>query len=278
MFFRFGRLPAAIVLSIAWGAAASAETKAPDQRDRIDVHAFTIDALTVPIRQDGVYDRLFASLFASLEGAFDVRYSVYPALRVEKLRHGRAGESFCETPTDLTLLELDGADPENFIQTGPFNSARLHAFVRRGRDAPTSLETMPQPFGIVRGLAGSWLPELLAPLSPERRVYQTRDLNQLVRMLDHGRIETAIAYLPDMGAILKQPDHALVFDETFVISETLDRVACWNTPATARFVEAMDRETGRAAADGRLERILGDYWLPPRQRRTAASDAPGEAR
>ncbi len=230
-----------------------------DTKPKVVLAAYENTGLHTP-RLTGVYDRILLGPLNSSTVNLEIR--VLPGKNPgTAMRHYR-GTSFCEMPSEIRYWIDDGYNESEFVQSFPINRARMHAFTRVNDKKINSYQDLSSPVGAVIGFGiptylQNWLEYRHATL------IEVASIHQLAQMIRDKRIAVGIAYTPDMLSVLSQPNHGLHYNPNFMLVTVEDRIVCWKTADTQRWLFDINKRIKKSTENGQLQKMLGEYYLPP---------------
>lgn len=206
--------------------------------------------ITTLLQEDGqgVYQRLFARAMEPL--TYSVQQDFYPYKRA--LMQFRSGEADCiYSFTDVLRRELGEGQ---IIASYPLGSFRYFLFSLADHAAVTSSEGLAGlRLGAVIG-HDSYYGEVLAYPGEVLQVHSDR---QAIELLRQGRIDVAVAALPDIQPLLE----GLVYNTEFPLYVGYDRITCYDTPANRVFLDDLSAELRKLKAEGVYREFAGDHYL-----------------
>jgi len=214
-----------------------------------EIH-LAVPSITTLLQADGegIYQRMFARAMASLH--YPVNQEFYPYKRA--LVQFRAGQADCVYSfTDVLTKEL-GADA--VIASYPLGHFRYFLFSRADRPPVRSNEELEGlRLGAVIGHESYYGEVLRYP----GEILEVNSDRQAMELLRQGRIDVAIAALPDIQPYLDE----LAYAEEFPLYIGYDRITCHNTPQNRVFLDDLSAELKKLKEEGGYRELAGDYFL-----------------
>lgn len=164
--------------------------------------------------------------------------------------------SCCFSPDNLDPLFQKASS--QLIETLPINIAKIYIFTRKGDPTLSHLSQLTgKRVGIKHGTTyGTQIDE--APLN---RI-GAHSILQNMKMLDQGRVDAVIAYIPDMYKVFQEIDADLFdFQEANPLAIYKDSLVCKSV--SHHFIQTFNHALLELEASGELKQMLGLYYLAP---------------
>lgn len=212
-----------------------------------------IPGLLVEGQSDLAFNVVLTNLNKKIET--DIQYKFYPAARASFVFRNK--ESLCMFPASLTS---NMNDSDALIDTYPLNTAKAFFLSGTVINAKNILakDAKKLSIGFRRGNTfGGKIDQLahhnLVPLVSDQ---------QSAKLLNRGRIDIILAYMPDSLALLNMyPKNPLVYsDDSFFYSQG-DGFLCHKTEEGIALVAALNKEIEALKSSGELKRLLGNAYL-----------------
>ncbi|SFM35596.1 substrate-binding periplasmic protein [Marinobacter zhejiangensis] len=197
---------------------------------------------------DGVYQQIFNKAMESLD--YQVSQDFYPYKRA--LYQFKAGRADCIFSFTEVLRKTLGDG--QIIASYPLGSFGYFLFSPAGQPPVSSNEELAGlRVGAVIGHEGYYA----EALEYSGEVLQVHSDEQAIEMLRQGRIDVAIAALPDIQPYMDD----LTYSAEFPLFLGYDRITCYDTPENRAFLDGLSAELMKLKADGTYQRLAGDHYM-----------------
>jgi hypothetical protein len=202
----------------------------------------------------GFYPRALYRALKSVEQ--DFTFSVLPLKR--SIDHFARKAADCIWAIDVGSLAKVGIPQEGLVESGSLFTSELHLFMPPGVPAISDLSELE---GKTVGVSiGSPVPKLLEGLAVNFFDVRTQDIK--VRMLEHHRLDAAVAWVPDVLLAFRNNDMApTAYNPALPIASSDVRLVCWSSPNTQAFLQSASPEIEAFRESGALREIMREFGI-----------------
>lgn len=199
----------------------------------------------------GSYDLIIKEAFSASQSP--LKMQLYPLSRGEKaFKHCF---NCCLSPMNN--------NPEFYlpqvgvVETEAMNVAKVYAFSARGQTVYSSLESLKgKTVGLRKGM-----PYGKSVAAADLDWIYVRELKKHLILLDKGRIDVFLAYVPDAYLMFAENNMApLPHDRANPIAVHADALLCRGVPTSV--IRGFNAAIRQMKKDGRMQKILGDSFIP----------------
>ncbi|MFE8069928.1 transporter substrate-binding domain-containing protein [Marinobacteraceae bacterium S3BR75-40.1] len=198
--------------------------------------------------QSGIYQRILSRALARIDE--EVTQEVFPYKR--GLRAFEQHQVDCVYAFNDVITERMG--PRRVITSYPLGAYRFYIFTRKDSPVLTSPEQL-------RGLrVGGVIGQedfFRKVVGPDLNLTLVSRDEQIVQLLNYGRVDALIGALPDLSPYRDQ----LNYSPTNPIYTGYDRITCYNTPRNRQFVNALSRVLTELKKEGVYKQEAGALFV-----------------
>lgn len=199
----------------------------------------------------GVYDQIITETVVKARLAI---LNVYPPARAA--RNFSNCQNCCFSPANENPEFYEFG--ENVVQTDPMNFAKIYIFVPPGKSPISHLEDLlSKKVGVRRGMPYG---KSFENIKIKLKTVTVTNLKQNIRLIQAGRIDVFIAYVPDAYKIFRELSlKPFPHDVSHPIAVHQDRMVCKGVKP--EFIAKFNEILNQMRTSGRLEQILGENYI-----------------
>lgn len=215
----------------------------------LDVALTTIEHVLEQDNEQAPYNRLIKHI--KLKNSV-VKYRYMTSTRA--LRMLEQGKLDCVFP----VIQDEHFAKQNLLFSQAINGVSLHLF-----SLTKSYNNLAELNHKIVVHLRSYLFELEAKAYPEVHFYPVDNRQQMLTMLQQGRADAYLDYLPDLKFSLQQSDmQRLQYEPSSPVLAASDRFVCSNERAAKQFLAEVNTVLVELSRTGQLQQILGNYYQP----------------
>lgn len=224
--------------------------------DKVSVAFTNIPELLEEQNINAPYTLIFSKLNSIIGDK--MRFEYFPSSRASRLFNDKKTD--CLFPASADTLRNEQKVP--VIASQPINYAIAYVFSLHAFDL-NRLITSPRPEYTISYRRGNTFGGNIEKLNQHNSFVVNTD-EQSFGMLDNGRVDFVITYLPDATNMILRPNGKQVFyDPQQAFHTQPDSLVCHLTENTSIVIEKVNTAIAELKASGELRKILGGNYIHP---------------